>query len=106
MEIIFGRENAELLRQKYTVLDLETIEVEGKGSLEIFCLIPAEKISLVELPQLAQWKQLHHDMLNGYHKGEHEYCKQAIEHLMGKFSGEVDSFYEEILKRIDHVTVQ
>ena len=30
MNIIFGRENAEKLREKYTVLDLEKLAVEGK----------------------------------------------------------------------------
>ena len=100
MNIIFGRENAEKLREKYTVLDLETLVVEDK-EVEVFCLIPAEKIALPDLPQLENWTKLHHDFLNGYHKKEYNYCRQCIEHLMGKFGGEVDTFYEEILKRID-----
>ena len=100
MNIIFGRENAEKLREKYTVLDLEKLVVEGKD-VEVFCLIPAEKIALPDLPQLEQWINLHNDFLNGYHKKEWNYCRQCIEHLMGKFGGEVDTFYEEILKRID-----
>ena len=100
MDIIFGRENAERLRQKYTVLDLETINKEGHD-IEVFCLIPADKISISDLPQLEQWTTLHNDFLNGYHSKQYNYCRQCIEHLMGKFGGEVDSFYEEILKRID-----
>ena len=100
MEIIFGRENAEKLREKYTVLDLETVEKDGV-SLEVFCLIPADKISLGDLPTLEQWVNLHHDFLKGYHKNEYDYCRQCIEHLTGKFGGEVDTFYEEITRRID-----
>lgn len=100
MDIIFGRKNAEKLRQKYTVLDLETINKEGH-EIEVFCLISADKISINDLPQLEQWINLHNDFLNGYHKKEYNYCRQCIEHLMGKFGGEVDTFYEEILKRID-----
>ena len=100
MNIIFGRENAEKLREKYTVLDLEKLVVEGKD-VEVFCLIPAEKIALPDLPQLEQWINLHNDFLNGYHKKEWNYCRQCIEHLTGKFGGELDTFYEEILKRID-----
>lgn len=100
MQIIFGRENAEKLREKYTVLDLETVNKEGV-ELEVFCLIPGEKIGLAELPQLDQWIKLHNDFLNGYHTQQYDYCRQCIEHLMGKFGGEVDSFYEEILKRIN-----
>lgn len=100
MQLIFGRENAEKLRDRYTVLELETIEKDGV-SLEVFCLIPGEKIGIPDLPQLENWKQLHTDFLHGYHTQQYEYCRQCIEHLMGKFGGEVDSFYQEILKRID-----
>ena len=100
MQIIFGRENAEKLRERYTVLDLETVEKEGT-SLEVFCLIPGDKIGLADLPQLDSWTKLHNDFLNGYHTQQYDYCRQCIEHLIGKFGGEVDTFYEEILKRID-----
>lgn len=100
MNIIFGRENAERLREKYTVLDLETLVVEGK-EVEVFCLIPAEKIALPDLPQLENWTKLHNDFLNGYKTKQYNYCRQCIDHLTGKFGGEVDTFYEEILKRID-----
>ena len=100
MNIIFGRENAEKLREKYTVLDLEKLIVEGK-EVEVFCLIPAEKIALPDLPQLEQWTKLHNDFLHGYNTKQYNYCRQCIEYLMGKFGGEVDSFYDEILKRID-----
>ena len=99
MELIFGKENAELLREKYTVLELETVERDGV-SLEVFCLIPADKISIADLPTLEQWTKLHNDFLHGYHTKQYNYCRQCIEHLMGKFAGEVDTFYEEILRRI------
>jgi hypothetical protein len=100
MNIIFGRENAEELRQKYTVLDLETVEKDGV-SLEVFCLIPADKIGIPDMPQLENWVKLHHEFLEGYKKKEYNYCRQCIEHLRGQFGGEVDTFYDEILRRID-----
>lgn len=100
MEIIFGKENAEKLREKYTVLDLETIDVEGQP-LEVFCVVPADKITLTDMPQLESWVKLHHDFINGYHTQQYEYCRQCIDFLMGKFGGELDTFYEEILCRIN-----
>ena len=100
MDIIFGRENAEKLREKYTVLDLETVEKDGH-SIEVFCLIGGDKISIGDLPQLEQWTKLHNDFLHGYNTQQYNYCRQCIDYLMGKFGGEVDTFYEEILKRID-----
>ena len=100
MDIIFGRENAEKLREKYTVLDLEIIEKDGH-SIEVFCLIPADKIGIGDLPQLEQWVKLHNDFLEGYKSDQYEFCRQCITYLKGKFGGEVDTFYDEILRRIN-----
>ena len=105
MQLIFGKDNAEKIRKKYTVLDLETVERDGVR-LEVFCLIPADKIGLTDLPQLDNWIKLHNDFLHGYHTQQYNYCRQCVEHLMGKFGGEVDTFYEEILKRIDSADPQ
>lgn len=103
MQLIFGRENAETLRDKYTVLELETIDVEGQP-LEVFCLVSADHIGILDLPTLDQWTKLHDEFLNGYHTQQYDYCRQCIDYLMGKFGGELDTFYEEILRRINEVT--
>lgn len=102
MQIIFGRENAEKLREKYTVLDLETVEKDGV-SIEVFCLVSADHLSLSDLPTLDQWTKLHNEFLEGYKTKQYEYCRQCVEHLMGKFGGELDTFYEEILRRINDI---
>ena len=102
MDIIFGRENATKLRAKYTVLDLETVEKDG-ATLEVFCLIPADKIGLGDLPKLEQWVNLHNEFLTGYKNKQYDFCRQCTDHLMGKFGGEVDTFYEEILARINAI---
>jgi len=100
MQLIFGKDAAEQLRDKYTVLELETIDVEGK-SLEVFCVVSAEHVGIVELPTLDQWVKLHNEFLHGYATDQYNYCRQCIEHLMGKFGGELDTFYEEMLRRIN-----
>jgi hypothetical protein len=105
MDIIFGRENAEKLREKYTVLDLETIEKDGH-EFEVFCLVPADKIALGDLPNLEEWIKLHNNFLVGYQNKHYDFCRQCVEHLMGKFGGEVDTFYEEILRRIDLIAAE
>lgn len=102
MDIIFGRANAEKLREKYTVLDLETIEKEGH-SIEVFVLIPADKIGIMDLPQLEGWVKLHNDFLEGYKDKHYKFCRDCITELKGKFGGEVDTFYDEILRRINEV---
>lgn len=102
MQIIFGEENAEELSQKYTVLELEAIvPAEGMSPIMAYCIVPGDKIPFQELPQLDNWIKLHHDFVNGYNTQQYDYCIQCIEHLMGKFGGEVDTFYEEILRRIN-----
>lgn len=100
MDIIFGRKNAEKLREKYTVLDLEVVKKDGH-EFEVFCLIPAEKIGITDLPNLEEWVTLHNDFLVGYQNKHYAFCLQCIEHLKGKFGGEVDTFYDEILRRIN-----
>lgn len=99
MELIFGRKNAQELRERFLVLDLETVEMDGK-QLEVFCLIPGDKVPINELPMIENYIKLHNDFLHGYRTQQYEYCRQCIDHLRGKFGGEVDSFYEEILNRI------
>lgn len=100
MQLIFGKENAEQLKDRYTILELETVEKDGI-SLDVYCLIPGEKIGISDLPQLDQWVKLHNDFLNGYKTDQYDYCLQCIEHLRGKFGGEVDTFYDEIESRIN-----
>lgn len=100
MQLIFGKENAEMLRERYTVLELETVIKDGV-TLDVYCVISAEQIGITNFPLLENWVKLHNEMLHGYHTNQYNYVRQAIEHLMGKFGGEVDSFYEEIIKRID-----
>ena len=100
MQLIFGKDNAEKLRERYVVLDLETVEKDGV-SIEVYCLIPGDKIGLPDMPQIDNWTKLHHEMMDGFHTQQYKYVRDAIEHLMGKFGGEVDTFYTELLGRID-----
>ncbi len=105
MDIIFGRKNAEKLREKYTVLDLEVVQKDGH-EFEVFCLIPADKIAIQDLPKLEEWVKLHNAFLVGYQNEHYQYCRQCIDELKGKFGGEVDTFYDEILRRINEKDVK
>ena len=100
MQLIFGKDNAEKLREKYTVLDLETVEKDGH-TIEVYCVISADNVGIGDLSQLDNWVKLHNDFLHGYQTQQYNYCRQCIEHLKGRFGGELDTFYDEILRRID-----
>ena len=103
MQIIFGRDNAEKLREKYTILDLEAIDIGDGRTMEVFCLIPAEKLGILDLQHVGDWIKLHDSFLKAYHDKNYEFCQNAKDALYGKFGGEVDTFYDEIFKRIDSI---
>ena len=48
MDIIFSRQAAEELSERYTVLELETFDVEDKV-LETFCVVPGDRIPIEEV---------------------------------------------------------
>ncbi len=100
MQLIFGRENADVLRSRYTVLELETLTVNDK-TLDVFCVVPAEKIAIGEITTIENTTKLHNDFVQAIKDQDYNLCKNLYIHLVGKFGGELDSFYEEIIKRID-----
>lgn len=98
MQIIFSRQAAEELQDRYTILELETFDVQGQ-KLEAFCVVPTEKIGLQEMQFLDNYKKLHAELINHLKQKNYKVCEDLIEHLMGKFGGELDSFYTIILER-------
>lgn len=100
MNIILGRERADELRKKFTVLELETFDHADGMQIPAFCVVPAEKIALADMATLPQWVKLHETLVVEYSKRNRNYCEQAIEHLRGKFGGELDTFYDHILETL------
>jgi hypothetical protein len=98
MHIIFNREAAEELGKKFTVLELETFEVDGK-ILECFCVVPAERV-LNDMHNLPEYVELHRTFLDFYRQNDNERTLHYGRLLMGKFGGELDSFYEILMDRI------
>lgn len=97
MQIVFNRVNADQLREKYTVLELETVTVKDQ-TLEAFCVVPVENIAM-EMATLEYNVSLHEQLVSAIKDNEVDNCINIIPDLMGKFGGELDSFYEIILSR-------
>jgi hypothetical protein len=101
MQIIFSRQVADQLREKYTVLELETVPVpEKQAVMETFCVVPAEKIAF-EMSGLDQNITLHNQFVQAIKDNNPQLCMGLYEHLLGKFGGELDSFYDVIKQRCE-----
>jgi len=97
MNIIIGETAAQQLKQNYTILELETFTTTN-GPVKTFCVV--ENIPIMELMNLESYKKLHQRLIDEYYKKNYKFCVDAIEHLTGKFGGELDTFYSTILDRI------
>lgn len=99
MHIIFGQDQLNELESKYTVLELDTVRIPGQAEpITAYCVV--EHIPLAELSNLENYKSLHSKLLKNYRLKNWKFCKDALEHLQGKWNREVDSFYKEIGDRI------
>ena len=98
MQMIFNRILAEELANKYIVLELEPHIVQD-AVLETFCVVEGEKIPLTEVTMLEHWKKLHKEFVQANKDKNGKLCRDLAEHLVGKFGGEVDSFYEIVVSR-------
>jgi len=97
MNIIF-KENSEEIREKYVVLDLDTFSLPDGTTHTACCVV--ENIPITELAKTETLKELHANLIANYAEKNWNYCEQAIEQLMGKWGGELDSFYDELSTRI------
>lgn len=102
MQIILGSEAAEKLKENYTVLELETFHHNGQD-ITAFCVV--NEVPIMELPQLENLRQLHADYIREFKAGNYVYCLNAVEHLKGKFNGDLDSFYDIITERIKPLAI-
>ena len=99
MQIVWNKEIAEKLMNTHTVLELETFKVNG-ADLTAYCIVPPEKIGISGFAMLDTHTNLHNEFISALKQKNYQLCRDVSEHLLGKFGGELDSFYEEILKRI------
>lgn len=103
MNIIFGAAMPQNL-DNYTVLELDTIQFQDGHIDTAYCVV--EQIPVTEFPLVAAHKKIHHDLMEAYRNKHWHYCHQAIEGLMGKWGGEVDSFYTALEERIQQLETQ
>ena len=98
MQIVWDQTVVEQLKNSHTVLELETFDVKGTP-VTTYCVVPADKI-VFELATIENYKEIHATFVKAYYDKNYNLCHDCAEHLMGRFGGELDTFYQEILSRI------
>jgi hypothetical protein len=99
MHIIFGKDEALQLKNKYTVLELDLIQFGQDGPVApAYCVI--ENIAIPDLPKVQSMQTLHENLISNYRDRDWKYCLDATEHLQGFWGGELDSFYQTLRDRI------
>lgn len=101
MQIIFG-DSVNLVRERFTVLELDTFQVANTDQIvTAWCVV--EKIPLEEIGMTENLVKIHQDMMDQYRQKQWNFCLQALGHLKGRWGGEVDSFYQDLEKRIEYL---
>lgn len=104
MNIIFGDAH-KLVPNSFTVLELDTFRIAPSNDLvSTWCVV--EKVPLEEFPTLANYTKIHADLISQYRSQNWQFCLEAIAHLLGKFNGELDSFYNDLHHRITKLQTQ
>ena len=102
MKVIFGKQVAESLADRMTILELDTFFQPGLvDPITVYAVLENTSVPISEIPVIEQQRELHNTMMLEYRQRNWNYCEQALEHLLGKWCGELDSFYQELSTRID-----
>jgi len=107
MKVIFGKDRAEKVQDRLTILELDTFFQEGlEEPITAYAVIDAENVSIQDIPVMENHVKLHNTMMEEYRKQNWEYVEQALEHLPGRWGGSVDSFYQSLSERIQKLKTE
>ena len=102
MKILLAQqEDIQDIADRYLVLELDTFRIKGE-TVPSWCIMDAGDIGLAEMTELNHWKEQHQNLIKNWKLGNLNFVEQMIEHLRGKFGGNVDSFYTELYARIQN----
>ena len=98
MNIIFG-DSVKTIPDHYIVLELDTFRQSGNSNT-ITAYYLVEKLDMNEFPTMEAYKNIHADVIKYYKLRKWHYCEQAIEGLIGRWAGDLDTFYTNLLERV------
>jgi hypothetical protein len=101
MKIILNNHLTDDIKEKYVVLELDTIRsADYPESLTAHALVDMSCFSLEEITEMDQYIELHENLMSHYRLKNWKYCEDAIEVLLDRWRGELRTFYQDLLSRI------
>jgi len=100
MNIILGRQAADKLSQKYTVLELDTFKFKpNEEPVQSYCVV--ELTDFQDFVSSSENSGKHAELIMNYHNANWDESLRLIDELYGSWSGEIDSFYDDLKTRIE-----
>ena len=100
MNIMFEDSITNDVKSKYLLLELDTFYfTDIDKNKTAYCLI--ESAPIQEMFNVEKNLELHKNLVKNYKLRNWKYCEDALEHLVGKWNGELDSFYKDIADRVE-----
>jgi hypothetical protein len=102
MNIILDTQITPEIREKYLLLELDTFRTSPESpTVTAWCLVDPSDPD--DMTTMDQFKDLHDNLMPSFRKRHWEYVNQAIDHLHGRWDGQLDSFYDDLLARVQHL---
>jgi len=99
MNIVLGKENINIVDDKYISLELDLLRIPScEEPIAAYCIL--DPLPIDALPTIDQWRDLHENLIENYRTRNWNYCEQALEHLTGKWGGQLDTFYQNLNQRV------
>lgn len=105
MNIILGKENYESIKDRYIMLEVDTLIINGQPTPS-YCLLDPKQIPLEEMTQIEHWRENHNKIIENYHKRNFAFVEQMIEHCRNRWGGELESFYLDLYARTQELKKQ
>jgi hypothetical protein len=99
MQIIFEEKLIPTLREKYTILELDTIMQPGlETPMTLYALI--ETVDLASLNKLPELINQHQILVDAYKNNKFDVAEFNANALMGQWKGELDEFYQSVVETV------
>lgn len=101
---IISQDHVPEIDQRYVVLELDTvIDPETKSSKTYYGVV--QTLPLGEMPSAHLAADAHRELMAAYKRQDWQFCVSAAKGLRGRWNGEMDSFYDSLLSRLEAIMV-